>query len=36
MVHPVTLEGFGEVNGISEYKKNRYGKDFIEVIKRYY
>jgi ATP-dependent DNA helicase RecQ len=36
MVHPVTLEGFGEVNGVSEYKKNRYGKDFIEVIKRYY
>jgi ATP-dependent DNA helicase RecQ len=36
MVHPVTLEGFGEISGIGEYKKNRYGKDFIEVIKRYY
>jgi ATP-dependent DNA helicase RecQ len=36
LVHPVTLEGFGEISGIGEYKKNRYGKDFVEVIKRYY
>jgi ATP-dependent DNA helicase RecQ len=36
VVHPVSLEGFGEISGIGEYKKNRYGKDFIEVIKRFY
>lgn len=31
---PVTLEEFGEVGGIGEYKKMRYGKDFIDVIQR--
>ncbi len=30
---PVTLEEFGEVSGIGEFKKKRYGKDFIEVIR---
>jgi ATP-dependent DNA helicase RecQ len=35
MVHPVSLEGFGEISGIGEYKKNKYGKDFIAVIKKY-
>jgi ATP-dependent DNA helicase RecQ len=36
MVHPVTLEGFGLISGIGEYKKNKYGKDFIAVIKKFY
>lgn len=31
---PVTLEEFGMINGIGEYKKEKYGKDFIEVIKQ--
>lgn len=32
---PVTIEAFGEVSGIGDYKKERYGKDFIEVIRRF-
>ena len=32
---PTTIEAFGEISGISEYKKERYGKDFIEVIRRF-
>lgn len=31
---PTTLEEFGMVNGIGEYKKERYGKDFVEAIKQ--
>lgn len=31
---PTTLETFGEVPGISDYKKEKYGKDFLTVIKR--
>ena len=31
---PTTLEEFGMVNGIGEYKKERYGKDFVETIKQ--
>lgn len=30
---PVTLEAFGEISGIGEYKKEKYGKEFIEVIR---
>ena len=29
---PTTLEEFGMVSGIGEYKKERYGKDFVEAI----
>jgi ATP-dependent DNA helicase RecQ len=29
---PRTLEEFGMVSGIGEYKKERYGKDFVEAI----
>jgi ATP-dependent DNA helicase RecQ len=36
LMHPVTVEGFGQVSGVSEYKKNKYGKDFIAVIKKFY
>ncbi len=32
---PTTIEAFGEISGIGEYKKERYGKDFIEVIRRF-
>ena len=31
---PTTLEEFGMINGIGEYKKERYGKDFVETIKQ--
>lgn len=31
---PTTLEEFGMVSGIGEYKKERYGKDFVELIKQ--
>lgn len=32
---PTTIEAFGEISGIGEYKKERYGKDFIKVISQY-
>ena len=32
---PLTLDDFGEVSGIGEYKKKKYGKDFLEVIKKH-
>ena len=31
--HPTTLEEFGQVSGIGEFKKEKYGKDFVKVIK---
>ena len=31
---PTTLEEFGMVSGIGEYKKEKYGKDFIELIQQ--
>ncbi len=31
---PITLEEFGMVSGIGEYKKEKYGKEFVEVIKQ--
>lgn len=31
---PLSLEAFGEISGIGEYKKEKYGKDFIEVIRK--
>ena len=31
---PTTLEEFGQVNGIGDYKKEKYGKDFVELIKQ--
>lgn len=30
---PTTIEAFGEINGIGEYKKEKYGKDFITLIR---
>lgn len=32
---PTTLEEFGRVNGIGEYKKEKYGKEFVEVINKF-
>ena len=32
---PTTIEAFGNISGIGEYKKQKYGKDFIQVIKQY-
>lgn len=32
---PVTIEEFGSVSGIGEYKKNKYGKDFVKLIKQF-
>lgn len=33
-IRPTTIEAFGEISGIGEYKKEKYGKDFVEVIKK--
>lgn len=32
---PTTIEEFGSISGIGEYKKKKYGKEFVEVIRRY-
>lgn len=32
---PTTMEEFGNISGIGEYKKKKYGKDFIELIRKY-
>ena len=32
---PTTIQAFGEVSGIGEYKQNKYGKDFVEVIRNF-
>lgn len=32
---PTTLEAFGEISGIGEYKKKRYGKVFLELINKF-
>lgn len=34
-VCPTTVEAFGMVSGIGEFKKERYGKDFVQVIREY-
>ncbi|MEG1562408.1 MAG: DNA helicase RecQ [Bacteroides sp.] len=33
---PSTLEAFGSISGITEYKKKKYGKDFVKLIQHYY
>ncbi len=35
MSQPTTIEDFGNISGIGEYKKNKYGKDFVNLIKQY-
>lgn len=32
---PETIEAFGAISGIGEYKKERYGKDFVNAIKKH-
>ena len=32
---PTTIEAFGEINGIGEYKKKKYGERFTQAIKRF-
>lgn len=32
---PTTIEEFGSISGIGEYKKKKYGKEFVEVIRKY-
>ena len=32
---PTTIAEFGNISGIGEYKKQKYGKDFIKVIKQF-
>lgn len=32
---PTTVEAFGQVSGIGDFKKTKYGKDFVEVIRRF-
>ena len=32
---PTNIEEFGLVNGIGDYKKERYGKEFVEIIKKH-
>lgn len=32
---PVTLEAFGNVSGISDYKKKKYGAAFVKLIRRF-
>ncbi len=35
ITRPTTLDEFGNVSGIGEYKKSKYGKAFVDIIKRY-
>ncbi len=32
---PTTMEAFGNISGIGEYKKKKYGKDLVELIRKY-
>ena len=32
---PTTVEEFGTVSGIGEYKRDKYGKEFVEVIRKF-
>ena len=32
---PTTMEAFGNISSIGEYKKKKYGKDFVELIRKY-
>ena len=35
MAQPTTIEEFGSISGIGEYKKKKYGKEFIELIRQF-
>ena len=32
---PTTIEEFGNISGIGEYKKKKYGQEFVELIRKY-
>ena len=32
---PTTIEEFGTISGIGEYKKKKYGKDFVKLIRQF-
>lgn len=32
---PTTIEAFGNISGIGEYKKKKYGKEFVSLIQKY-
>lgn len=32
---PTTLDAFGNVSGISNYKKKKYGKEFVKLIRNF-
>ena len=32
---PTTIEEFGNISGIGEYKKKKYGKEFVELMRKY-
>ena len=32
---PTTIEEFGNISGIGEYKKKKYGKDFVNLIRQF-
>ena len=32
---PTTIEDFGNISGIGEYKKKKYGKEFVDLIRKY-
>ncbi len=34
-IQPMTIEAFGEINGIGEYKKEKYGKEFVAAIRKF-
>lgn len=34
-LRPTTLEQFGNINGITDYKKRKYGKAFVNLIRRF-
>ena len=34
-LRPTTIEEFGNISGIGEYKKKKYGKEFVELIRKY-
>ena len=33
--HPTTIEAFGNITGVGEYKKRKYGEAFTQLIRRY-
>ena len=34
-IKPKTIEAFGQISGIGEYKKEKYGKEFINIIRKF-